>query len=75
MVAAFPLVQGKIALGAGVYSTGQSKLIHCETDGNVKLHFADGTELASYAMIGGDDRLLGETISGVEVLSGTFSIA
>ena len=75
MVTAFPLVQGKISLTTGVFGVGASRLVHCESDGTIKLTFEDGGTLASYSMIQGEDRALGTTAKTVEILSGTFSIA
>ena len=75
MVTAFPLVQGKTLLTTGVFGVGGSRLVHCEVDGAIKITFEDGGTLDSYSMIAGEDRALGTTAKGIEILSGTFSIA
>ena len=74
MLTAMPLVQGKIALGAGTYTLSGSKLIHCEEDGTINVIFKDGTTYDGLNMMIGDDRIGGPTVTAIEVTSGTFSI-
>ncbi len=74
MVTVFMLKQDKVMLGAGTYPIGLSRLIHCETDGTIKLIFRDGNTVGGYAMVLGDDRGFGEEVVGVTVESGTFSL-
>ena len=75
MVTAFPLTENNIGLGAGTYSRKPAGLIHCETDGTFTITFKSGGTEAGYAMIAGEDRLLGQEVANVEVTAGTFSLA
>ena len=64
-VQAFPLVEGKVNLGAGTYFV--NNVIHCETDSE----FTFGESATTYTMIAGEDRAYTGEIT---VVSGTVSI-
>jgi len=72
MTTAFPLVQHKISLTAGKVS---GTIVHCEADGTIDVLFTDGSKASAYAMKSGEDRSLGPTVEGIEIKSGTFSVA
>ena len=74
MVTAFPLKQGFMNLTSGDYGVQESRLIHCEADGEVTLTFLDGTT-ANYTMVAGADRALGTSVINITIVSGSFSLA
>ena len=51
-IQAVPLYYGQINVGPGSYNV--RKLIHCEADASITLHFDEGD--VTYNMVAGDDR-------------------
>ena len=51
------------------------ELIHCELDGEILISFTSGSTPISYTMVAGADRMIGGTISGISIVSGTFTVS
>ncbi len=67
VIQAVPLLSGKLNLGIGTHSI--QRLIHCETDAVLTLHFTEGNE--TYNMAAGDDRAYTGSLT---VVSGTITV-
>jgi len=74
MITATKLDENKINLTVAD-TVPSCTLIHCEFDGEILISFTSGATPLSYTMLSGADRMLGGTISGISIVSGTFTVS
>ena len=67
VIQATPLLEGRINLTTGTITI--KRLIHCEADAELTLHFSGGDE--TYNMAAGDDRTYTGTLT---IVSGTVTV-
>ncbi len=72
MITAMILEEGKISLTSGDHN---SKIIHCEEEGNINIVWRSGGPDTAYLMEAGADRVLSDKAKYFTIVDGVFTIS